>query len=267
MLYLALHPEDTDVTEADCKLVTLENILTTGLYNDLGIQIRNKLILLAEAQSTFSVNITLRMLLYLTATYKEYVEDQKLDLYASRQVEIPRPELYVVYTGDRKDVPDTLHLSDLYEGQGSVDLVVKVLQGNDPRDIIGQYVRFCHIADTQRGLHGRTQKAVKETIRQCMEEQILAPFLSSRQKEVEDIMITLFDQEKVWAIHEYNITQEAKQEGRLEGRQEGQEEGIQALVTTLKEMSLDQETVTQKLVEKFGLPPQAAMKRVSKYWE
>ena len=68
LLYLALHPEDTDVTEDDCKLVTLENILTTGLYNDLGIQIRDKLILLVEAQSTFSVNIALRMLLYLAAT-------------------------------------------------------------------------------------------------------------------------------------------------------------------------------------------------------
>ena len=41
-LYLALHPEDTDVTEADCKLVTLENILTTGMYNDIGIQVRDK---------------------------------------------------------------------------------------------------------------------------------------------------------------------------------------------------------------------------------
>lgn len=38
-LYLALHPEDTNVTEADCKLVTLENILTTGMYNDVGLQV------------------------------------------------------------------------------------------------------------------------------------------------------------------------------------------------------------------------------------
>ena len=29
-LYLNLHPEDQDVTEADIKLVTLENVLTTG---------------------------------------------------------------------------------------------------------------------------------------------------------------------------------------------------------------------------------------------
>ena len=72
-LYLALHPEDTAVTEADCKLVTLENVLTTGMYNDVGLQVRDTLILLVEAQSVFSINIALRMLLYLAATYKEYV--------------------------------------------------------------------------------------------------------------------------------------------------------------------------------------------------
>ena len=43
-LYLALHPEDTDVTEADCKLVTLEHVLTNGVTNDLGFQVRDKLI-------------------------------------------------------------------------------------------------------------------------------------------------------------------------------------------------------------------------------
>lgn len=35
-LYLVLHPEDSDVTEADCKIVSLENVLSTGIYNDLG---------------------------------------------------------------------------------------------------------------------------------------------------------------------------------------------------------------------------------------
>ena len=62
-LYLALHPADSDVTEADCKLITLEHILTNGMTNDLGFQVRDKLILLVEAQSKFSLNIVLRMLL------------------------------------------------------------------------------------------------------------------------------------------------------------------------------------------------------------
>lgn len=254
LLYLALHPEDTDVTEQDCKLVTLENILSTGLYNDLGIQVRDKLLLLVDAQSTFSENLALRLLLYLAATYKVYVEEHKLDLYAGKAVSIPRPELYVVYTGERTDVPDTLLLSSLYEGAGSAEIQVKVLRDSSSDDILAQYVRFCKIADRQRKLYGSTQKAIDMTIQKCVEENVLMPFLTSRKKEVLEIMVTLFDQEKVWEIHDYNVAQAAR------------EEGICAMITTLQELSFDQETIVQKLVSKFTLPFQIAEAKVKQYW-
>ena len=209
-LYLALHPEDSDVTETDCKLVTLENILTTGMYNDIGLQVRDKIILLLEAQSVFSINIVLRLLLYLAETYKEYVEEHKLNLYGTAAVTIPRPELYVVYAGERKDVPENLLLSDLYSGAGDVEVRVKVLRGTGKGDIVDQYVRFCKIADEERKQHGRTVKAVEETLRRCIEENVLAPFLRTRQKEVAEIMVTLFDQEKVMEIHDYHIAEAAR---------------------------------------------------------
>ena len=270
-LYLALHPEDTDVKESDFKLVTLENVLTTGFYNDLGIQVRNRLILLVEAQSTFSVNIALRMLLYLAGTYKEYIEEQKLDLYGSHPVEIPRPELYVVYTGDRKEIPETLRLSDLYQGAGSAEVEVKVLRDDGTGDILDQYVRFCKIADEQREKYGLTQQAIDETIRICIAENVLAPFLASRQKEVLEIMVTLFDQEKIAEIHDYNVAKAARQEGhqlgREEGRAEGREEGIRAVVGMLRSMSVEKKQIAQKLVEQFGLLPQDAEEKVKQYWK
>ena len=270
-LYLALHPEDTDVKESDFKLVTLENVLTTGFYNDLGIQVRNRLILLVEAQSTFSVNIALRMLLYLAGTYKEYIEEQKLDLYGSHPVEIPHPELYVVYTGDRKEIPETLRLSDLYQGAGSAEVEVKVLRDDGTGDILDQYVRFCKIADEQREKYGLTQQAIDETIQICIAENVLAPFLASRQKEVLEIMVTLFDQEKIAEIHDYNVAKAARQEGhqlgREEGRAEGREEGIRAVVGMLRGMSVGQKQIAQKLVEQFDLLPQAAEEKVKQYWK
>ena len=266
-LYLALHPEDTDVKESDFKLVTLENVLTTGFYNDLGIQVRNRLILLVEAQSTFSVNIALRMLLYLAGTYKEYIEEQKLDLYGSHPVEIPRPELYVVYTGDRKEIPETLRLSDLYQGAGSAEVEVKVLRDDGTGDILDQYVQFCKIADEQREKYGLTQQAIDETIRICIAENVLAPFLASRQKEVLEIMVTLFDQEKIAEIHDYNVAKAARQEGHQLGREEGREEGIRAVVGTLRSMSVEQKQIAQKLVEQFGLLPQDAEEKVKQYWK
>lgn len=227
LLYLALHPEDKDVTEQDCKLITLENVISTGIYNDLGFQVRDKLFLLVEAQSTFSINIVLRMLLYLAATYKEYVEENKLDLYSGKAVKIPRPELYVVYTGEREDVPETLLLSELYDAEGDAELHVKVLRDEKNGDILAQYVRFCKIVDMNRRLHGSTQKALDETFHQCMEENILTSFLASRKKEVTDIMVTLFDYDTIQEIHDFNIAREAEMRGEQRGEQRGKQIGEQ----------------------------------------
>lgn len=265
-LYLALHPEDTDVTEADCKLITLEHVLTNGLTNDLGFQVRDKLILLVEAQSKFSVNIVLRMLLYLAATYKEYIEEQKLDLYGSKPVSIPCPELYMIYTGTQKLTSEVLCLSDLYFGRGAAEIEVKVLRNTGTGNIVDQYIRFCEISDTQRKKHGYTMKAVEEILRICREESILMPFLASRRKEVSDIMVTLFNQEHITEIHEYNLVKEARQEGRQEGIQEGLEKGIRAMILTLKELSADKAATAQKIMKQFDLLPQDAEEKVNQYW-
>ena len=234
-------------------------MLTTGFYNDLGIQVRDRLILLVEAQSTFSINIALRMLLYLAGTYKEYIEEHKLDLYGSHPVELPRPELYVVYTGDRKEIPEVLRLSDLYQGAGNAEVEVKVLRDDGTGDILDQYVRFCKIADEQREKYGLTQEAIEETLRVCMEENILTPFLASRQKEVQEIMVTLFDQEKIAEIHDYNVEQR--------GIQKGQEEGIRVMVNFMRRQSMGQDAAAKELAEQFGLLPQAAAEKVRKYWK
>ena len=51
-LYKTLHPEDTDATEDTLSIVTIDNVLTDNLYNDLGIMVgNNRLLLLLESQS------------------------------------------------------------------------------------------------------------------------------------------------------------------------------------------------------------------------
>ena len=177
----------------------------------------------------------------------------------------------MVYTGDRKEIPEALHLSDLYQGAGSAEVEVKVLRDDGTGDILDQYVRFCKIADEQREKYGLTQQTIDETIRICIAENVLAPFLASRQKEVLEIMVTLFDQEKIAEIHDYNVAKVARQEGhqlgREEGRAEGREEGIRAVVGMLRGMSVGQKQIAQKLVEQFDLLPQAAEEKVKQYWK
>lgn len=45
----------------------------------------------------------------------------------------------------------------------------------------------------------------------------ITPFLTTRQKEVHDIMRTLFSQEAVWEIERYNVHQEGRQEEFAKG--------------------------------------------------
>ena len=76
-LYQAIHPEDTEVKETDLKTVTLENIFTDSIYNDLGFIKGSKLMILVEAQSTWSSNIIIRALEYLVNSYRRYFSDNK----------------------------------------------------------------------------------------------------------------------------------------------------------------------------------------------
>ena len=95
-LYKVLHPEDTESKEEDLTIVTLESLLLKQRYNDLGFIVGNRLMILVEAQSTWSPNIVVRFLLYIADTYNRYIEKNDLDLYTTKKIQLPVPELYVV---------------------------------------------------------------------------------------------------------------------------------------------------------------------------
>ena len=53
-LFQSLHPEEKDVTPADIVSLTLTNVLLNTLYNDLGLLVGNRLLILVEAQATWT---------------------------------------------------------------------------------------------------------------------------------------------------------------------------------------------------------------------
>jgi len=72
-----------------------------------------------------------------------------------------------------------------------------VLYQEDGSSIIGQYIIFCKVYNEQRKKYGQTKKAVTETIRICKDRNVLKEYLESKEQEVVDIMMTLFDDEYV----------------------------------------------------------------------
>ena len=271
-LYCALHPEDKTVTEADCEFFNLRTVLVESIYNDFGMLVRDKIIILLEAQSTFTKNIALRILLYLAETYDQYVKKHKLDLYSTADAKIPRPELYMVYVGSKKNVPETIKLSELYKEQdvgenygkkhGWLDLEVKVIRRTGKGDILDQYVRFCEIMNAMRQKYGNNLEAVKAAIDKCLAEDVLTDFLTSRREEVQTIMMNLFDEETIMQNHDHQIEKRAEEAGIAKGI----EQGIRAMVEALQSVSQSRDTVIQMVADKFGLQKQAASDKVAQYW-
>lgn len=198
-LYRALHPEDQDVTEESITNVTIKNILLDQCYNDLGFCIGDKLVILVEAQSTWTVNIVVRGLMYLAQTYQEHIEKSGQNVYGSKRVKLPKPELYVIFTGERKSKPEYLYLSKEFFGgeESAIEVKVKMIYDGKEGDIINQYVTFTRIYNEQVKLYGRTREAVLETIRICKDKNVLKEYLLDREQEVVNIMMTLFNDEYI----------------------------------------------------------------------
>jgi hypothetical protein len=155
--------------------------------------------ILVEAQSTWTVNILVRILLYLAQSYHEYFQRTSQDYYKSKKVKMPKPELYVIFTGNKGRKPDKISLSkEFFEGADiDIEVKAKVIYESDTDDIINQYIIFCKVFNKQTKQHGMTQKAVTETIRICKDRNVLMEYLAQREKEVVTIMMSLFDEEQI----------------------------------------------------------------------
>ena len=221
----AVHPE-LSINESDIKILSLHSVLLARPYNDLGLLVKNRLLIFVEAQSTWSPNVLVRILLYLAMTWHDLIRKNKYNVYGSRKIPLPQPEFYVIYTGSRRNCPQTLSLADeFFPETAAIDLQVHVLTEPTPESIIGQYIRFCHVFDQQVKLHGATRQAVEETIRICRDENVLRDYLEERKQEVVTIMMTLFSQEEVMDAYGEDCRRAGHEEGHREGREEGHREG------------------------------------------
>ena len=187
----------------------------------------DKLLLLVEAQSTWTVNVVFRLFLYLAETWEEYVKATEQNVYGTKKVVLPLSECYVVFTGDRKGRPEVISLFDEFiaplaqdefdtvdlrqthlssrraADDRAIDLKVRVIfssegdegcDSGDDMDILQQYIAFSRELDRQFAQKGRTIEALKEAIEVCKRRNILREYLETREKEVIRIMTILFDQ-------------------------------------------------------------------------
>ena len=171
------HYEDPELLEIN----TLENAIYMSMKNDLSFLIDARLSLY-EHQSTYSPNLPVRFLFYLSDMFSGMTADA--NLYGTKKVELPAPRFVVFYNGEA-DQPDRqiLKLSDLYtvkEEDPMLDLKVLMLnvnQGHNP-----ELMEVCHTLWEYAEYTGRVRKyakeqpiaeAVERAITECIREGIL----------------------------------------------------------------------------------------------
>ena len=260
-LYKELHPEDVDVTVDDIRVETLETVLINDIYNDLGFIVNSggkvRYVILVEAQSRWTDNITLRMLLYITETYHRYLKETEQSEHVEKKVLLPKPDMYVVYTGS-KNVSDEVSFSQTYfDGDSPLDLKVKVLKNSGKDTLHGQYIGFSRVYDEQRKLYGNKLECIRETIRICIEKGYLTEFLGIHKQEVTTMLSELFDEQAQRNQYDIAIKRESRTQGIAEGMEKGMVQTLADLVRkgiiTIKQASEQAKMSVEEFSAKSGL--------------
>lgn len=125
---------------------------------------------------------------------------------------MPKPESYIIYTGNKGRKPDTISLSKEFFDGADIDIEVKakVIYESDKDNMINEYIVFCKVFDEQVKMYGMTKQAITETIHICKDRNILKQYLSNKEVEVVTIMMSLFDDEQIMRTYEKDIRRETE---------------------------------------------------------
>lgn len=218
-LYAVLHPEDDDAASKQFSLVTHSSVIASGKSNDIGFLAGDRLLVLAEEQSTWSLNMPLRMLDYYMRTANDYISQTRQDLYTVGAVRLPRPELYVIFIGERTVRPETMSFAEtFFPGEPCcIDATVRMIYEGKPGDIVDQYIGFTDEVKRCYEEHGRTERSLWTAVRRCIERGVLRDFLSSRGGDVVEMKMAEARQE--WA--EMMMINRGFAEGERIGEQRG----------------------------------------------
>ncbi|MBM6970787.1 hypothetical protein H6A17_06945 [Mordavella massiliensis] len=252
------HYEDPELLEIN----TLENAIYMSMRNDLSFLIDARLSLY-EHQSTYSPNLALRFLFYLSDILSGMTADA--NLYGTKKVQIPAPRFVVFYNGEEEQ-PDRqiLKLSELYAVKEEVPklemeiLMLNVNQGHNP-----ELMEACHTLWEYAEYTGRVRKyakdqpiaeAVERAITECIREGVLKEFLEKNRREAKNVSIYEYDQEK----HIRQEREEAWEAGERKGEENKLKNQIQKKlakgksVSEIAEALEEEEDTIQRLVKELS---------------
>lgn len=228
------HYTDPELLEIN----TLENAIYMSIKNDVSFLIDGRLSLY-EHQSTYSPNLPLRFLLYISNLYSGMTREA--NLYGKKPVQIPPPEFVIFYNG-KEEVPDrqVLRLSDMYSVKGQeckleLEAVMLNICGEHNRELkeacqtLKEYAEY---TDRIRRYaeEMELEEAVERAISECIREGILKEFLEKHRAEAKTMSIFEYDQEKHIRLERQEAWEDGKTEGLKLGKAEERRQIIRKMI-------------------------------------
>ena len=186
------------------EIVTLENAIYMGMKNDLAFIIGTDLFLY-EHQSTYSPNMPLRDLFYISSEYQKLVDHKSL--YSSCLLKVPAPQFIVFYNGTEKKKDHWVnHLSEAFEnlsGEPKLELEVLTLNINEGHNeelmeqcqTLREYAQYVNCV-RKYAEELELNEAVKLAVDECIRNNILSEFLRANKSEVISMSIFEYDKEE-----------------------------------------------------------------------
>ena len=227
-LYNALHGTYWD-SSTELKPLRLDNVMYMSFCNDVSCLIDNKIIVLAEHQSTINDNMPVRFLEYLSRLYEQIQSPR--DRYSRKLKQIPTPEFYVFYNGEEKyPAQAELRLSDAFSvksAKSSLELVVKVININYNKangllercKPLQEYTQF--VEAVRRHIRLDAENGFRNAIKECIQNDILRNYLERKSREVMNMLIAEYDYDTDVAVQR----EESLQQGIAQGVQQGFADG------------------------------------------
>ena len=231
-LYNALHGTSLD-SSTELKRLRLEQVMYMSFYNDVVHLVDDRIVVLAEHQSTVNANMPLRFLQYVARLY-EQIQEPRAKYYRTLQ-KIPTPEFYVFYNGlEQYPERTTLKLSDAFIAQPekpALELVVSVININYNKGseilhtckLLAEYTLF--VDAVRRHTKLDSENGFKNAITECIQNDILREYLQRKSREVMNMLIAEYDYDVDIAVQREEEREIALKEGIVQGEAEGFSKG------------------------------------------
>ena len=223
-LYNALHGTNLQLS-CPVENIRLDNVMYMNIINDVSCLVDNKIIVLAEHQSTINENMPLRFLEYIARLYEKL--QAPTDRYLRKLSKIPTPEFYVFYNGT-EDYPETtiLKLSDAFiikPEQSPLELEVKVYNINKNKGAevlsrckpLGEYSLFVQEVRIQTQLD--SENGFTNAVKICIEKGILKEYLMRKSREVINMLVAEYDYDTDIAVQREESLRLGIQQGFADG--------------------------------------------------